>query len=330
MAKGNVTTLTDFILRSQAEHQNSTGAFSRILNDISLAAKIIHRDINSAGLGELLGKAENINVQGEEQQKLDVFADEQFIKAMHLGGQIAAVASEEQDDIFCFDDREDAKYIIAFDPLDGSSNIDVNIPVGTIFSIFKREKTGKVTKDEFLRPGKEQACAGYVIYGSSTMLVYTTGHGVNGFTLDSTIGVFCLSHPNIKIPVEGSIYSINEGNFHLYEDGVVNYINYCKELKEDGERSHTGRFMGSLVADFHRNMLKGGIFIYPGTKTKPAGKLRLIYECNPMAMIAEQAGGKSSDGGQSILDIVPTEIHQRVPFFVGSSNKVEKALSYLN
>jgi fructose-1,6-bisphosphatase I len=326
---GKVTTLTDFILNRQREHQDATGAFSRILNDIGLASKIIHREINSAGLTDILGVAGNVNVQGEEQQKLDIFADEQFINAMHLGGEIAAVASEEQDDILVFDDREDAKYIIAFDPLDGSSNIDVNIPVGTIFSIFKRERTGKVTLDEFLRPGKEQCCAGYVIYGSSTMLVYTTGHGVNGFTLDSTIGVFCLSHPNISIPKEGSIYSINEGNFHLYDQGYVDYINYCKELKSENKRSHTGRFIGSLVADFHRNMLKGGVFIYPGMKGAENGKLRLIYECNPMAMLAEQAGGSSSDGKISVLDIQPTELHQRIPFIVGSENKVKKVLTFL-
>lgn len=325
----NITTLTDFILSRQKEHQNASGSFSRIMNDIALAGKIIHREINMAGLTELLGAVGNTNVQGEEQQKLDVYADNQFIRSMHLGGQIAAVASEEQDDIIAFEDRKDAKYIIAFDPLDGSSNIDVNIPVGTIFSIYKRTRTGLATTEEFLRPGKEQVCAGYVIYGSSTMMVYTTGHGVNGFTLDSTIGVFVLSHPNIQIAKEGGIYSINEGNFHLYDKGYLDYINYCKELQEDGKRSHTGRFIGSLVADFHRNMLKGGIFIYPGTKTSPKGKLRLIYECNPIAMIAEQAGGKSSDGEQSVMDIQPSELHQRVPFIVGSANKVDKLLTFL-
>lgn len=328
MRPNNITTLTDFILVNGKNHKESTGAFSRILNDIALAGKIIHREINSAGLGDLLGSSGVTNVQEEEQQKLDDYADIQFINALKMGGEVAAIASEEQDDIFCFEGREDAKYIIAFDPLDGSSNIDVNIPVGTIFSIFKREKTGTVTADEFLRKGREQVAAGYIIYGSSTMLVYTTGNGVNGFTLDSTIGVFCLSHPNIQIPQEGGIYSINEGNSALYSEGIQKYIAYCKETS-DGKRTHTGRFIGSLVADFHRNMLKGGIFIYPGTEDKPEGKLRLLYECNPMAMIAEQAGGLSSDGKMSILDLQPESIHQRVPFFVGSKSKIEKALSII-
>ncbi len=328
MRSNNITTLTDFILEKGNNHAEATGDFSRILNDIALAGKIIHREINSAGLGELLGASGVTNVQEEEQQKLDDYADIQFINALKMGGKVAAIASEEQDDILCFEGKEDAKYIVAFDPLDGSSNIDVNIPVGTIFSIFKRERKGKVTQDEFLRKGKDQAAAGYIIYGSSTMLVYTTGNGVNGFTLDSTIGVFCLSHPNIKIPVEGGIYSINEGNTELYEEGIQRYIAYCKETT-NGKRTHTGRFIGSLVADFHRNMLKGGIFIYPGTTDKPEGKLRLLYECNPMAMIAEQAYGSSSDGKISILEIQPEAIHQRVPFLVGSKNKVEKALSII-
>lgn len=323
-------TLNEFVSNIEHQNQEEKQAFSSLLTAISLASKIIHREINAAGLNDLLGQAGNTNVQGEDQQKLDVFADEQFIKAMHVSGQIAALASEEQDDILCFEDRKEAKYLIAFDPLDGSSNIDVNIPVGTIFSIFKRTKSGKVETSEFLRKGKEQACAGYVIYGSSTMLVFTSGNEVNGFTLDTNLGEFCMSHPKISIPKNGVIYSINEGNFGLYDSGYIDYINHCKQLQTDGKRSHTGRFIGSLVADFHRNMLKGGIFLYPGTQDKPEGKLRLLYECSPIALIAELAGGLSSDGNQSVLDIDPTDIHQRIPFIVGSSEKVEKALSFLN
>ena len=331
MAK--IKTLTEFITDQQALNPSAKGDLSRLLNDIAIASKIVHREINKAGLVDILGEVGEKNIQGESVKKLDLYANEQFIAAFKSGGECAAVVSEEEEDIIILDGpkSKNGKYIVSMDPLDGSSNIDVNVSVGTIFSVFQRKDTSKtVRKEELYVACKEQVAAGYVIYGSSTMLVYTTGHGVNGFTLDPSIGEFCLSHPNIKTPDIGGIYSINEANLNIMPNGVKKYVSFCQQLDANGKRTHTGRFIGSLVADFHRNLLKGGIYIYPQTTEAPLGRLRLLYECTPLAWIAEEAGGKATDGTQRILDIVPTDLHQRTPYFIGSTQMVEKAESYMN
>ena len=331
MAK--IKTLTEFITDQQALNPGAKGDLSRLLNDIAIASKIVHREINKAGLVDILGEIGQENVQGESVKKLDLYANDQFIAAFKSGGECAAVASEEDEDIIILDglNSQNGKYLVSIDPLDGSSNIDVNISVGTIFSVLQRKDTNKtVTKDEFFVAGKEQVAAGYVIYGSSTMLVYTTGNGVNGFTLDPSIGEFCLSHPNIQTPITGEIYSVNEANLNIMSKGVKRYVLFCQQLDDNKNRTHTARFMGSLVADFHRNLLKGGIYIYPKTTAAPLGRLRLLYECAPLAWIAEEAGGKATDGTQRILDIVPTDLHQRTPYFIGSTKMVEKAESYMN
>ena len=318
----------------QADFPFATGELSRILSDIAVASKIVSRDVRKAGLVDhILGAQGNTNVQGEEQQKLDVIADQQFIKAFENGGEICGIASEENDDFVAFDSEtaKNGKYIVLFDPLDGSSNIDVNVSIGTIFSIYRRvsEIGTLATLDDMLQKGHEQVAAGYVLYGSSTMLVYTTGRGVNGFTLDPSIGEFCLSHPNMKMPESGRLYAMNEGNINICEKGIQEYVAYCQSYANDKGAPYSGRYIGSLVADFHRNMIKGGIYIYPGTTASPEGKLRLLYECNPLAFIAEQAGGLATTGRERILNIEPTKLHQRVPFFVGSKNMVEKAMSLL-
>jgi len=331
MAK--IKTLTEFITDQQALNPGAKGDLSRLLNDIAIASKIVHREINKAGLVDILGEVGQENVQGESVKKLDLYANDRFIAAFKSGGECAAVASEEDEDIVILDglNSQNGKYLVSIDPLDGSSNIDVNISVGTIFSVLQRKDTNKtLTKEEFFVAGKEQVAAGYVIYGSSTMLVYTTGNGVNGFTLDPSIGEFCLSHPNIQTPVNGEIYSVNEANLNTMSKGVKKYVSFCQQLDDNKNRTHTARFMGSLVADFHRNLLKGGIYIYPKTTAAPSGRLRLLYECAPLAWIAEEAGGKATDGTQRILDIVPTDLHQRTPYFIGSTQMVEKAESYMN
>lgn len=330
-----VVTLQGFIMSKQAEFPGSSGEFSRILNDIAVASKIVSRDVRKAGLVDhILGAQGETNIQGEEQQKLDVVADQQFIQAFKNGGEICGIASEENDDYLAFtsESAKKGKYVVLFDPLDGSSNIDVNVSIGTIFSIYRRksELGSLATLEDMLQPGTEQIAAGYVLYGSSTMLVYTTGNGVNGFTLDPSIGEFCLSHPNMKMPETGRLYAMNEGNIHICNPGIKEYVNYCQSFENDKGSPYSGRYIGSLVADFHRNMIKGGIYIYPDTETSPEGKLRLLYECNPLAFIAEQAGGLASTGKERILDIKPTRLHQRVPFFVGSKTMVEKALSLLH
>jgi fructose-1,6-bisphosphatase I len=329
----NPITLGEFIVEKQSEFPYATGELSALLSAIRLAAKVVNREINKAGLADILGAVGTQNVQGENQMKLDVYANEIFIKALRARGEICGVASEENDDYIIFDEEihSKSKYVVLMDPLDGSSNIDVNVSVGTIFSIYRRvSKSGEPARlEDFLQPGNQQVAAGYIVYGSSTMLVYTTGHGVNGFTLDPSIGVFLLSHPNMQIPVDGPIYSINEGNYVHFPEGVKRYIKYCQELDPATNRPYTSRYIGSLVSDYHRNMLKGGIYIYPRGTKSPNGKLRLLYECNPLAFIAEQANGIATDGKQRILDIQPTELHQRVPFFIGSKNMVEKAVSFL-
>ncbi|HNR20149.1 MAG: class 1 fructose-bisphosphatase [Bacteroidetes bacterium] len=323
-----VITLGQFIIERQTDFPYAKGELSRLLRDIGIAAKIVNREVNKAGLVDILGEAGTDNVQGESQKKLDVYANEQFIAALSSGGETCAVASEENEEMINIESAvsKNAKYVVAIDPLDGSSNIDVNVSVGTIFSIYRRTTlTGKSDLSDFMQKGTDQIAAGYVIYGSSTMLVYTTGKGVNGFTLDPSIGEFCLSHPDMTIPKTGNIYSINEGNYLHFPDGVKKYMKYCQEEDAATKRPYASRYVGSLVADFHRNMLKGGIYIYPTTTKSPKGKLRLMYECNPLAMIIEQAGGKASDGFNRILDIQPTTLHQRTPLFIGSSDMVNKA-----
>ena len=329
-----VTTLNDFILEKQADFPFATGELSRILNDIAVASKMVSRDVRKAGLVDhILGAQGETNVQGEEQQKLDVVADQQFIKAFENGGEVCGIASEENDDFVAFtsESAKQGKYVVLFDPLDGSSNIDVNVSIGTIFSIYRRisEVGTLATLDDMLQPGTAQVAAGYVLYGSSTMLVYTTGKGVNGFTLDPSIGEFCLSHPNMRMPESGRIYAMNEGNIDICEPGIKAYTQYCQSFENDKGAPYSGRYIGSLVADFHRNMIKGGIYIYPDTTTSPEGKLRLLYECNPLAFIAEQAGGLATTGRKRILDIKPERLHQRVPYYVGSKNMVEKVMSLL-
>jgi fructose-1,6-bisphosphatase I len=326
-----VRTLSEFIADKQDDFPFATGELSRLLNDIVIASKIVNREVNKAGLADILGATTQENIQGETQQKLDVFADEQFIAALKNGGEACGIASEEVDEYLSFDNprSKDGKYIVAFDPLDGSSNIDVNVSIGTIFSIYRRvSEVGTIaTEADYLQKGVNQVAAGYVIYGSSTMLVYTTGNGVNGFTLDPSIGEYCLSHPQLKIPKNGKIYSMNEGNLAYCSDAINNYIAYCKEIDKPTNRPYSARYIGSMVADFHRNMIKGGIFIYPETTKAPKGKLRLLYECNPMAFLMEQAGGIASTGTQRIMEIEPEELHQRVPTIMGSKNMVKQLLS---
>ncbi|MEZ4874971.1 MAG: class 1 fructose-bisphosphatase [Flavobacteriaceae bacterium] len=327
------TTLGEFIIENQSEFKYSSGELSRLINSIRLAAKVVNHEVNKAGLVDILGTAGDTNIQGEDQQKLDVFANNAFIKTLTNREIVCGIASEEEDDFITIKGRNqknDNKYVVLIDPLDGSSNIDVNVSVGTIFSIYRRvtPEGTPVTLEDFLQPGNKQVAAGYIIYGTSTMIVYTTGHGVNGFTLNPAIGTYYLSHPNMQFPADGKIYSVNEGNYVHFPQGVKDYIKYCQ--KEEEDRPYTSRYIGSLVSDFHRNMIKGGIYIYPNTAKDPNGKLRLLYECNPMAFIAEQAGGSASNGFHRIMDIQPTELHQRTPFFCGSKNMVEKAEAFMH
>ena len=331
MANKNKT-LGEFIIENQEEFKYSSGELSRLINSIRLAAKVVNHEVNKAGLVDILGTAGDQNIQGEDQKKLDVYANEAFINTLTNREIVCGIASEEEDDFITIkgrNEKNDNKYVVLIDPLDGSSNIDVNVSVGTIFSIYRRvtPSGAPVTIDDFLQPGNRQVAAGYIVYGTSTMIVYTTGHGVNGFTLNPAIGTYYLSHPNMKFPKDGNIYSVNEGNYVHFPQGVKDYIKYCQ--KEEGDRPYTARYIGSMVSDFHRNLIKGGIYIYPSTSKNPDGKLRLLYECNPMAYLTEQAGGKASDGYTRILDIQPTELHQRVPFFCGSVNMMEKAEEFM-
>ena len=326
------STLGEFIIENQKDFAYSSGELSRLINSIRLAAKVVNHEVNKAGLVDILGAYGSTNVQGEQQQKLDVYANEVFIKALTNREIVCGIASEENDYFISIEGRNknnDNKYVVLIDPLDGSSNIDVNVSVGTIFSIYRRVTPvgSPVTLEDFLQPGINQVAAGYIIYGTSTMIVYTTGHGVNGFTLNPAIGTYYLSHPNMQAPKDGKIYSINEGNYVHFPQGVKDYIKYCQT--EEGDRPYTSRYIGSLVSDIHRNILKGGIYIYPKSSTSSNGKLRLLYECNPMAFIIEQAGGKASDGFNRIMEIQPTELHQRIPFFCGSKNMVEKAEEFM-
>ncbi len=327
-----VQTLGQFIIEKQNDFPYAKGELSRLLRDIGIAAKIVNREVNKAGLVEILGETGEVNVQGEQVKKLDIFANDQFIAALKVGGEVCAIASEENEDIIPIDNEvsKNAKYVIAMDPLDGSSNIDVNVSVGTIFSIYRRVSlSGPGTMEDFMQRGTEQVAAGYIIYGSSCMLVYTTGKGVNGFTLDPSIGEFCLSNPNIKTPETGLIYSLNEGNHLHFPDGVKKYVKYCQEEDVATNRPYSSRYIGSGVADIHRNLLKGGIYIYPTTTKSPKGKLRLLYECNPLAFIIEQAGGKATDGKGRIMEKNMKELHQRTPLFIGSTQMVEKAMEFM-
>lgn len=327
-----VKTLGQFIIEKQADFPFAKGELSRLLRDIAIAAKIVNREVNKAGLVNILGNVGTTNIQGEDQKKLDVYANEQFISALRSGGECCVVVSEEQDDCVYIESEisKNAKYIVAIDPLDGSSNIDVNAAIGTIFSIYRKiDIHQKPTITDVLQPGNKQVAAGYIIYGASTMLVYTTGKGVNGFTLDPSIGEFCLSHPDMKTPKNGSIYSVNEGNYVHFPQGVKDYIKYCQVEDLPSDRPYTSRYIGSMVADIHRNLIKGGIFLYPISAAYPNGKLRLVYECNPMAFILEQAGGLATDGYQRILDIKPTELHQRSAIFLGSENMVHRLHRFL-
>src|SRR5688572_532199 len=314
--------LDRFIKSNQEQFAYASGELSQLLRDIALASKVVNREVNKAGLIDIMGSMGSTNTAGDQQQKLDVLANIRFSRALTKGGEACALISEEAETFT--DLNNDGKYVIAIDPLDGSSNIDVNVSIGTIFSIYRRKsKVGTpIQEEDILQKGSEQVAAGYILYGSSTMLVYTAGFGVNGFTYEPSLGEYFLSHPNMTIPVDGKIFSVNEGSYNSFEKPVKDYISFCKE------KNYTGRYIGSLVADFHRNLLKGGIYIYPATAKDPKGKLRLMYECNALAMIAEQAGGLATDGKNRVLDIKPTSLHERVAFYVGSKNMVEKAQSF--
>ncbi|MFN5735718.1 MAG: class 1 fructose-bisphosphatase [Flavobacteriales bacterium] len=327
-------TLNEFILLNQQDFLFATGELTTLLNDLVVASKIISRDVRRAGLTDhVLGAQGLVNVQGEVQQKLDVLADQTIIRAFEASGVVCGIASEENESFVAFESEgaKQGKYVVLFDPLDGSSNIDVNVSIGTIFSIYRRRSPlgTLATMEDMLQKGTEQVAAGYVLYGSSTMLVYTTGNGVNGFTLDPSIGEFCLSHPNMKMPEHGRLYAMNEGNINECDPGLVGYISYCQSRENETGMPYSGRYIGSLVADFHRNMIKGGIYIYPAVHASPEGRLRLLYECNPLAFIAEQSGGLATTGRERIMEIQPTTLHQRVPYFVGSKGMVEKAMSFL-
>jgi fructose-1,6-bisphosphatase I len=332
MNTSSLLTAQQHILNEQRRlYPDASGEFSWLLSGITLACKMIAAQVRRAGLVDVLGSAEKVNVQGETQQKLDVVANQALLTCLGNRGNVAVMASEENEQpIVVPRDRKQGKYVVIFDPLDGSSNIDVNVSVGTIFSIFKREPDTTGQRDpllDVLQNGRRQVAAGYVVYGSSTMLVYTTGNGVNGFTLDPSIGAFLISHPNIKMPAQGSLYSVNEANADSFPDA---YRSYLAHLRSGAmKRTYSSRYIGSLVADFHRTLLKGGVFLYPPTKHYPEGKLRLMYEANPIAYLAEQAGGLAMDGKQAILDVTPTDLHQRTPLLVGSKVEIELLMGML-
>ena len=333
MSQSKLITMDEFTIQETRKFPQATGDLSALLRDIGLAGKIINKQVRKAGLVDILGKHGATNVQGEEQMKLDVFANETLINILKNCTECAGIASEENDNHLSYEDTfsVNSKYVVLFDPLDGSSNIDVNAPIGTIFAIYRRiSELGKsCTEADFLQPGNRLMAAGYVIYGSSTMMVYATRLGVNGFTLEPSIGEFCLSHPNMKCPENGKIYSINQGNSVKYDGGMLGYLEYCMQSNKEDGRPYSHRYIGSMVADMHRTLIKGGIFIYPADKSSPKGKLRLQYECNPMAFIIEAAGGKAVCGTSSILDIVPSELHQRTPVFIVSKNMVNKAMEFV-
>ena len=333
MVNRNVRTLDEFTIQQMRDFPNATGELSNLLRDIGLAAKRVNVEVNKAGLVDILGDADMVNVQGEDVKKLDVYANNQFMGVLKHGISCAGIGSEEIDDFIAFDDpvSNNSKYVVMFDPLDGSGNIDVNVSIGTIFAVYRRvtPKGAPVTREDFLQAGIRQVAAGYIVYGSSTMMVYATRRGVNGFTLDPSIGEFSLSHPDIRCPDFGRIYSVNHGNFFRYEKPVQAYIDHCQRKDKHNGGPYTQRYIGSMVSDLHRNLIKGGIFMYPGTTDKPGGKLRLMYECNPFAFIVEVAGGRATDGTQRILDIVPTGLHQRSPLFIGSRGMMDEMDGFL-
>lgn len=328
-----IQTLDEFTIQQMRDFPHATGELASLLRDIGLAAKRVNVEVNKAGLVDILGDAGAVNVQGEDVKKLDIYANNQFMGVLKHGISCAGIASEELDDFVAFDDpaSNQSKYVVLFDPLDGSGNIDVNVSIGTIFSVYRRvtEKGKPVTREDFLQPGIEQVAAGYIVYGSSTMLVYATRRGCNGFTLDPSIGEFSLSHPGIKCPASGKIYSVNHGNFFQYDERVQRYIQACQRKTKTDGGPYTQRYIGSMVADLHRNLIKGGIFMYPVTIDKPKGKLRLLYECNPFAFIVEVAGGKATNGKERILDVKPTELHQRSALYIGSKEMMEELEGYL-
>jgi fructose-1,6-bisphosphatase I len=333
MVNRNVRTLDEFTIQQMRDFPNATGELSNLLRDIGLAAKRVNVEVNKAGLVDILGDADMVNIQGEDVKKLDVYANNQFMGVLKHGISCAGIGSEEIDDFIAFDDpvSNNSKYVVMFDPLDGSGNIDVNVSIGTIFAVYRRvtPKGAPVTREDFLQAGIRQVAAGYIVYGSSTMMVYATHRGVNGFTLDPSIGEFSLSHPDIRCPDFGRIYSVNHGNFFRYEKPVQAYIDHCQRKDKHNGGPYTQRYIGSMVSDLHRNLIKGGIFMYPGTTDKPGGKLRLMYECNPFAFILEVAGGRATDGTQRILDIVPTGLHQRSPLFIGSRGMMDEMDGFL-
>ncbi len=323
--KQSFMTLQRHIIETERMHPEATGELSSLLWDLSLATKVISLEVNKAGLVDILGFTGDENVHGEQVKKLDMFAHETMIKAMDHGGHLCVMASEEEDNIIHIPkNKKIGKYVLLFDPLDGSSNIDANVSIGTIFSIYRRISPDGTpgTLEDCLQQGVKQVAAGYVIYGSSTMMVYTTGHGVHGFTLDPAFGEYLLSHPNIRTPKKGKIYSINEGNYKYWHPGLKKYIKFLQKDEDPNEKPYSARYIGSMVADIHRNLLYGGIFIYPEDKRHPNGKLRLMYECNPMGFIVEQAGGRATDGKMRILEKQPTSIHQRTPIYIGSEEDV--------
>jgi fructose-1,6-bisphosphatase I len=325
-------TLERHIIEGERAHPGATGAFSGLLHGLSLAAKLVWREVTKAGLVNILGKTDRQNVSGDEVKKLDEFADETIYKAMDHGGHLCVMASEENEDLLHIPDHYDhGNYVLIYDPLDGSGNIDANVTVGTIFSVFRRvSPSGKGTMQDVLQPGYKQVAAGYVLFSSSMMFVYSTGHGVHGFTLDPTVGEFLLSHENIRIPQRGAIFAVNEGNYNRWEPGMRRYIDYLKTENKSEGLPYSGRYIGSLIADFHRTMLYGGIYCYPGDSRNPNGKLRLMYENNPLGYLVEQAGGSASNGKQRILDIVPEKLHQRTPLFIGSTDDVKLAGEFLS
>lgn len=326
-------TIQRYILEEEKKHPKATGELSALLSDLALAAKVISLEVNKAGLVDILGYTGDENVQGEQVKKLDIFSHDMMIHAMNHGGHLAVMASEEEEGIIHIPERHHiGKYVLLFDPLDGSSNIDANVSVGTIFSIYKRVSADGTpgTVEDCLQPGHKQVAAGYIVYGSSTIMVYTAGDGTHGFTLDPAFGEFLISHENITIPKTAKIYSINEGNYKYWRSGLKKYIKYIQDADDRGREPYSSRYIGSLVADVHRNMLYGGIFIYPSDRRHPNGKLRLLYECNPMAYLVEQAGGRAIDGnGNNIMDLKPTSLHQRVPIYIGSKDAVDMVESFL-
>lgn len=333
MQSSKLVTIERHIIEEQKEkHPEATGELTNLLYDVALAGKIIHREVNRAGLADVLGEAGTRNTSGDEVKKLDVYADKAIYRAMDHTGRVCVMASEENPDIIPIPERfPTGQYVLLYDPLDGSSNIEANAPIGTIFSIHRKVTGGqRGTLEDCLQPGGRQVAAGYILYGSSTIMVYTTGHGVHGFTLEPTLGEFLLSHPDMEMPREGKVYSVNEQGFHQWDPRFQRYVSWLKEEDKATRRPRSTRYIGSLVGDFHRNLIYGGLFMYPGTAKRPQGKLRLLYEAAPLAFVAEQAGGRATDGtGTRILDLEPRELHQRTPLVIGSAADVEECAAFL-